>query len=101
MSDPEDIDSYWVDVRPVRLPAELSVPGLWMSLINDKGVEVTPRVRVVDLNSSTTFPAITGSITFSQVAIWRSEVGGAPRMLDTKGRVMFPGDTLNLTITLT
>jgi hypothetical protein len=103
MSDHEDIDSYWIDVRPTRLPAELDTPGFWVSLINDKGIEVTSRVRIMKLNSSIIFPMTTEPATFSQVAIWRSEMGGTPRIVDTRStfKVLFPGDTLNLTIALT
>jgi len=113
VSDTDDLEEYWVIVRPVRLsqrdPPEpptlepaLSDIEFWVSLLDSQGREQTPRIRVGSIMGTLNFPPLPGPIHLARLAIWSSETTAVPtqRMDLELGVNLTAGDTPSVNYSL-
>lgn len=113
MSDTDDLEEYWVVVRPIRYspPPKVeptTIEGflegleLWVSLLDNQGQEQTPRIRVKSLTGTFNFPPLPGPIHLARIALWSSETAAMSSQQVTLelGVNLLAGDTPSVNYSL-
>lgn len=112
MSDTDDLEEYWVVVRPIRYPPPKVEPTtiesflegleLWVSLLDNQGQEQTPRIRVRSLMGTFNFPPLPGPLHLARMALWTSETAAVPSQVVTLefGVNLSAGDTASVNYNL-